>query len=54
MQLLQDDFTEAQIARLSAPVGLFGPVRDARSLAISVLAEIMARKIEQAKDARHG
>ncbi|MDR0253732.1 MAG: XdhC family protein, partial [Brucellaceae bacterium] len=31
--LLQGGFSEAQIARLSAPIGLFGPVRDARSLA---------------------
>ncbi|MBX8825439.1 XdhC family protein [Ochrobactrum sp. SFR4] len=53
-QLLKDGFSEEQIARLSAPIGLFGPVRDARSLAVSVLAEIMARKTEQAKDARHG
>ncbi|QYM74149.1 XdhC family protein [Pseudochrobactrum sp. Wa41.01b-1] len=53
-QLLKDGFSQEQIARLSAPIGLFGPVRDARSLAVSVLAEIMARKTEQAKDVRHG
>lgn len=46
MQLLQDGFSEVQIARLSAPVGLFGPVRDARSLAVSVLAEIMSCKLK--------
>ncbi len=46
MQLLQGSFSEVQIARLSAPVGLFGPVRDARSLAVSVLAEIMSCKLK--------
>lgn len=51
-QLLQDGFTQEQIARLCAPVGLFGPVRDARSLAVSVLAEIMSCKLQ--KNAERG
>lgn len=41
--LVEDGFTPEQIERISAPIGLFGPARDARSLAVSILAEITSR-----------
>lgn len=34
---------EAEIARITSPIGLFGPVRDPRSLAASALAQIVER-----------
>ncbi|NKC23026.1 XdhC/CoxF family protein [Ochrobactrum oryzae] len=40
--LTEDGFSQEQIDRISAPIGLFGPARDARSLAVSILAEIMS------------
>lgn len=43
-QLLQDGVSAEQIERLAAPIGLFGPVRDANALAVSVLAQILASK----------
>jgi xanthine dehydrogenase accessory factor len=35
-------FDNETIARIRAPIGMFGPVKDARSLALSVLADIAA------------
>ncbi len=35
-------FAEEKIAAIRAPIGLFGPTRDARSLAVSILAEIIS------------
>jgi xanthine dehydrogenase accessory factor len=40
-QLLQMGVPEAQLARLRAPIGLIPSARDAHTLAVSVLAEIM-------------
>lgn len=40
--LLDDGWTATDLRRLRAPIGLFGPARDARSIAVSVLAEILA------------
>lgn len=36
---------EADIARIKAPIGMFGPTRDASSLAISVLADVAAARL---------
>ena len=44
-ELARDGFSQEQIDRISAPIGLFGPTRDARSLAVSILAEIMSRNL---------
>ncbi len=38
--LLDRGYTLADIDRIRGPIGLFGPTRDASSLAISVLAEL--------------
>ncbi len=40
--LLARGWTPDDLARLRAPVGLFGPARDASSIAVSVLAEIVS------------
>ena len=37
-------FTKAQIDRIRAPIGLFGPTRDATSLALSILADVAAAR----------
>ncbi|PQZ26946.1 XdhC family protein [Ochrobactrum vermis] len=42
-RLAEIGFLPSQIGRIQAPIGMWGPTRDARSLAISVLAEIVAR-----------
>lgn len=41
-RLLEDGHSPEQLDRIRAPIGLFGPAREARSLAVSVLAEIMS------------
>lgn len=41
-RLLREGFTDQEIGRIRAPIGLFGPARDARSIAVSVLAEILS------------
>jgi xanthine dehydrogenase accessory factor len=41
-RLRREGFTEQEIGRIRAPIGLFGPARDARSIAVSVLAEILS------------
>lgn len=38
-------FAEDDIRRIKAPIGLFGPTRDATSLALSVLADIAAARL---------
>lgn len=38
-------YSEADIARIKAPIGMFGPTRDAQSLAISVVADIAACRL---------
>lgn len=48
--LLKNGFSQQQIDRIAAPVGLFGPVRDACSLAVSVLGEIMSRQLAAGVD----
>ncbi|TDR34160.1 xanthine dehydrogenase accessory factor [Aquamicrobium defluvii] len=35
-------YSQSQLARIKAPIGMFGPTRDARTLALSVLADIAA------------
>ncbi|WP_018897903.1 XdhC family protein [Rhizobium sp. 2MFCol3.1] len=37
--------SKADIARIKAPIGMFGPTRDAQSLAISVVADIAACRL---------
>lgn len=39
--LATEGFSTDQIERIRGPIGLFGPAREARALAVSVLAEIM-------------
>ncbi|BBU63294.1 lipoprotein [Methylosinus sp. C49] len=41
-RLRREGFTAQDISRIRAPIGLFGPARDARSIAVSVLAEILS------------
>jgi xanthine dehydrogenase accessory factor len=38
-------WSQSQIDRIKAPVGIFGPTRDARSLALSVLADVAASRL---------
>lgn len=38
-------FRDERLARIKAPIGLFGPTRDSTSLALSVLAEIAATRL---------
>ncbi|UOK73376.1 XdhC family protein [Ancylobacter polymorphus] len=40
--LQQQGYSSEQLQRIHAPIGLFGPARDARSLAVSVLADILS------------
>ncbi|MBW7920793.1 MAG: XdhC family protein [Rubellimicrobium sp.] len=40
--LRAEGWGDAALRRIRAPVGLFGPARDARSIAVSVLAEILS------------
>lgn len=42
-RLIELGFLPSQIGRIRAPIGMWRPTRDARSLAISVLAEVVAR-----------
>nr|WP_236761104.1 XdhC family protein [Agrobacterium tumefaciens] len=39
-------FRDDELARIKAPIGLFGPARDSTSLALSVLAEVAATRLE--------
>jgi xanthine dehydrogenase accessory factor len=45
-RLLAEGVAEADIARVKGPVGLFGPTRDATSLAISILADVTERRLQ--------
>ncbi|MBB3747116.1 xanthine dehydrogenase accessory factor [Rhizobium sp. BK591] len=38
-------FPKAQIHRIKAPIGMFGPTRDANSLALSILADVAATRL---------
>lgn len=38
-------FSDEELARIKAPIGLFGPAREASSLAISVLADVAATRL---------
>lgn len=38
-------YSEVDLARIKAPIGLFGPTRDAASLALSVLADVAAARL---------
>jgi xanthine dehydrogenase accessory factor len=38
-------YSEADLSRIKAPIGMFGPTRDAQSLAISVVADIAACRL---------
>lgn len=44
-RLRDQGISEAEIARIKAPIGMFGPTRDASSLAISVLADVAAARL---------
>ncbi|WP_079211103.1 XdhC family protein [Brucella pituitosa] len=43
-RLREEGVSEEKIAAIRAPIGLFGPTRDARSLAVSILAEILSAR----------
>ncbi len=38
-------FAESELSRIKAPIGVFGPTRDAASLALSVLADVAATRL---------
>lgn len=40
-----EGFSEAEIAKIKAPIGMFGPTKDASSLALSVLADVTAARL---------
>jgi xanthine dehydrogenase accessory factor len=44
-RLRMEGFSEAEIARIKAPIGIFGPTKDASSLALSVLADVTAARL---------
>lgn len=43
-RLLRQGHSEIELARIKAPIGLFGPARDSVSLALSVLADVAASR----------
>ncbi|HCV71891.1 MAG TPA: hypothetical protein DHE23_11245, partial [Agrobacterium sp.] len=43
--LVSSGFSRADTDRIRAPIGLFGPTRDANSLALSILADIAASRL---------
>lgn len=45
----QAGYCEKELARIKAPIGLFGPARDSTSLALSVLAEVSASWLSDQK-----
>jgi xanthine dehydrogenase accessory factor len=44
-RLMDSGVSDPVISRIQGPIGLFGPTRDATSLAISVLAQIAQRRM---------
>jgi len=44
-RLLRLGHSEIELARIKAPIGLFGPARDSASLALSVLADVAASRL---------
>ncbi|MBB4524856.1 XdhC family protein (plasmid) [Rhizobium leguminosarum] len=44
-QLIKSGFSEIDLSRIKAPIGVFGPTRDASSLALSVLADVAATRL---------
>ncbi|KQS95530.1 XdhC family protein [Rhizobium sp. Leaf386] len=44
-RLRKSGFDERDLARIKAPIGVFGPTRDASSLALSVLADLAATRL---------
>ena len=45
--LSSQSFTHSDIARIKAPIGIFGPARDTTSLALSVLADVAASRLTE-------
>lgn len=45
-KLVSLGFTEAEIARIKAPIGIFAQARDARSLALSIVADVAAARLK--------
>lgn len=45
-QLLRLGHNEIELARIKAPIGLFGPARDSASLGLSILADVAASRLE--------
>lgn len=44
-RLREQSFSQLDIDRIKAPIGMFGPTRDTASLALSVLADIAAARL---------
>ncbi|MGM4986508.1 XdhC family protein [Rhizobium sp. 11_C7_N12_5] len=44
-RLRADGFSEMEVDRIKAPIGIFGPTKDSTSLALSVLADIAATRL---------
>ncbi|TBZ85601.1 hypothetical protein E0H61_06165 [Rhizobium leguminosarum bv. viciae] len=44
--LKQRGYADSDIDRIKAPIGMFGPARDASSLALSVLADVAASRLK--------
>ncbi|CUX71051.1 MULTISPECIES: XdhC family protein [Agrobacterium] len=44
-RLRLQSFTQSDIARIKAPIGIFGPARDATSIALSVLGDVAASRL---------
>jgi xanthine dehydrogenase accessory factor len=44
-RLIETGFTKADLNRIKAPIGVFGPTRDSTSLALSVLADVAAGRL---------
>lgn len=45
-ELRRRGFSDASIARIKAPIGIFPKARDAKSLALSILADVASRRME--------
>ena len=44
-KLLSLGYSQADIDRIKAPIGMFGPAKDARTLAVSILADIAMNRV---------
>jgi xanthine dehydrogenase accessory factor len=49
-RLQSEGYQEDDLCRIRAPIGIFGPTRDAASLALSVLADIASARLRHARE----